>query len=141
PDVLESRSAAAQAEYDLKSILGVTEIARGELATTLGLAASAVIEIQPLEQLTIPGSIGESAEQTIDNALAQRPDLQSKLAATREACAREKEFRAAYYPTLSTTAAANVQSLFLHQQNLPWAHTTDLTGRFELSLKWNVFDG
>src|SRR5262249_4380539 len=35
PDVLESRSAAAQAEYNLRSILGSTEIAMGELATTL----------------------------------------------------------------------------------------------------------
>jgi outer membrane protein len=141
PDVLESRSATAQAEYDLQSILGVKEIAQGTLATSLGLSASVVIPIQPLDQLSIPGSIGETAEQAINRALTRRPDLQAKLVAIREASAREKEFRAAYYPTLGATASTNAQSLFLHQQDLPWGHTTDLTGGFELSLKWTVFDG
>jgi outer membrane protein len=27
------------------------------------------------------------------------------------------------------------------QQNLPWAHTADLSGRAALSLNWTVFDG
>ena len=36
PDVLEARSATAQAEYDLQSARGAEVIARGDLATTLG---------------------------------------------------------------------------------------------------------
>ena len=36
PDVLEARSATAQSEYDLQAVLGAEEIARGDLATTLG---------------------------------------------------------------------------------------------------------
>jgi outer membrane protein TolC len=127
PDVLESRSATAQAKYDLESILGAKEIAQGELATTLGLAASAAIDVKPLEELSIPDSIGESAEEAIEHALIQRPDLQAKLAAVREAGSREKEFRAAYYPTVSLTATTNAQSLFLHQQNLASGHTADFT--------------
>jgi outer membrane protein len=141
PDVLESRSAAAQAKYDLESILGAKEIAQGELATTLGLSASAKITVQPLDELSIPSSIGESVEGAIDRALVQRPDLQTKLASVREATARENELHSAYYPTLSATATTNAESLFLHQQDLPWGRTTDLTGGFELSLRWNVFDG
>src|SRR5262249_11693536 len=111
PDVLESRSATAQAKYDLESILGAKEIAQGELATTLGLSASVVVTVQPLVELSIPDSIGESAEEAIDQALIQRPDLHAKLAAVREAGFREKELRAAYYPTLSVTTATNAQSL------------------------------
>src|SRR5262249_18333302 len=53
PDVLESRSAAAQAEYNFQSTLGSTEIAMGELATTLGLRAHIRIAVLPLDELDI----------------------------------------------------------------------------------------
>ncbi len=39
PDVLEARSATAQAEYDLQAILGAEEIGRGDLATAVGTSA------------------------------------------------------------------------------------------------------
>jgi outer membrane protein len=141
PDVLESRSATARAEYDLQSVLGATEIAMGELATTLGLPAHSKIAVRPLDQVEIPRSIGETPEEAIEKAFAQRPDLKAKVAAASEASAREKESRAAYFPTFGALASTNAQSLFLHQQDLPWGHTTDLTGAFELSLRWTVFDG
>ena len=51
PDVLEARSATAQAEYDLQAILGAEEIARGDLATALGTSATATIQVQPLDQV------------------------------------------------------------------------------------------
>jgi len=36
PDLLEARSATAQAEYELQAVLGAEEIAHGNLATALG---------------------------------------------------------------------------------------------------------
>jgi outer membrane protein TolC len=141
PDVLQSRSAAAQAEYDLVSVLGRREIAMGDLATSLGLAADISIPVQPLDQLEIPRSRDETVRMAMERALAQRPDLQAKLAAASEASARENEARAAYWPTLSALASTNGQSLFVQQQDLPLGHTTDLTGGFQLNLRWTVFDG
>jgi outer membrane protein len=46
PDVFEARSATAQAEYDLQAVLGAEEIARGDLATSLGTSATATILVQ-----------------------------------------------------------------------------------------------
>src|SRR5271156_453723 len=43
PDVLEARSATAQAQYDLQAILGAEQIARGDLATALGSSATTMI--------------------------------------------------------------------------------------------------
>src|ERR1700739_4536408 len=43
PDMLEARSATAQADYDLQAIIGAEEIARGDLATAVGTSAPAVI--------------------------------------------------------------------------------------------------
>ena len=83
PDVLEARSATAQAEYDLQSVLGAEEIARGDLATVLGTHPTVVIHVQPLSQLAIPESLGTSVDQEIDRAFAQRPDLMQQMAEMR----------------------------------------------------------
>ena len=141
PDVLESRSAAAQAEYDLQAVLGAAEIARGDLATAVGMSASVAIKVQPLDQLTTPESNGETIEQAITRAFGQRPDLMQEAAEIRTANARLKEARAAYYPTLDVNVSPAVQSLYGIQRPFDWSHTADLSGSLSFNLKWTVFDG
>ena len=141
PDVLEARSATAQAEYDLQSVLGAEEIARGDLATAVGTSASVSIRVQTLDQLPTPDSIGETVEETIDRAFAQRPDLMQQAAEIRTANARLKQARAAYYPTLGVNVSPAIPSLYGMQQPFHWSHTADLTGSMSFNLNWTVFDG
>jgi len=141
PDVLEARSATAQAEYDLQSALGAEEIARGDLATAVGTSASVAIRVQPLDQLPTPDSISETVEETINRAFAQRPDLMQQAAEVRTADARLKEARAAYYPTLGVNVSPAIPSLYGVQQPFHWSHTADLTGSASFNLNWTVFDG
>ena len=141
PDVLEARSATAQAEYDLQSALGAEEIARGDLATAVGTSASVAIRVQPLDQLPTPDSISETVEETINRAFAQRPDLMQQAAEVRTADARLKEARAAYYPTLDVNVSPAIPSLYGIQQPFHWSHTADLTGSASFNLNWTVFDG
>ena len=141
PDVLEARSASAQAQYDLQAVLGAEQIVRGDLATALGTSSTTAIRVQPLSEVAIPESISETVEQAIRRALDQRPDLEAEVANVRDANAQQKEARATFYPTLSLTASPSAQSLFARQQNLPWGHTSDLNGGVALSLSWTIFDG
>jgi len=141
PDVLEARSATAQAEYDLQSALGAEEIARGDLATAVGTSASVAITVQPLDRLPTPESISETVEETINRAFAQRPDLMQQAAEIRTANARLKEARAAYYPTLDVNVSPAMPSLYGIQQPYHWSHTSDLTGSVTFNLSWTVFDG
>jgi outer membrane protein len=141
PDVLEARSATAQAEYDLQAVLGAQAIARGNLATAVGTSASVAIRVEPLDQLPTPDSISESVEETINRAFTQRPDLMQQAAEIRTANARLKEARAAYYPTLDVNVSPAIPSLYGIQQPFHWSHTTDLTGSLSFNLKWTVFDG
>jgi outer membrane protein TolC len=141
PDVLEARSATAQAEYELQAVLGAEEIARGDLATSLGTSPTTTIHVQPLKELPIPDSIGDTVDTAINRALAQRPDLMQQVAGIRSANARVKEAHAAFYPTLNVTVRPAGTSLFGLQQNFPWAYTADLVGGIGFHLGWTVFDG
>jgi outer membrane protein TolC len=141
PDVLEARSASAQADYDLQSVLGAEAIAGGDLATAVGTSATTVIQVQPLEQVPTPESVGDTVGQAIDRALGQRPDLMQQVAEIRSANARVKEARAAYDPVLTLNVTPAVPSLYGLQSPFPWAHTTDLTGGVRFNLQWTVFDG
>src|SRR6201997_1465309 len=80
PDVLEARSATAQAEYGLQSVLGARQIAAGNLATALGTVPQTAIRVQPLRELTIPSTIEDNVNSAMDRALAHRPDLLQRVA-------------------------------------------------------------
>jgi outer membrane protein len=141
PDVLEARSATAQAEYELQAVLGAEEIARGNLANALGTIPQTAISVQPLRELAIPNTIDDTVNSAIDRALSQRPDLLQRVADVQVAKARVKEARAAYYPSLNFTASPTAQSLYGLQQQFPWGQTTGLTGGMAFKLNWTVFDG
>jgi outer membrane protein len=141
PDVLEARSATAQAQYELQAVLGAEEIAHGNLATALGTIPQTAIRVQPLRELTIPSNIDDTVNSAMDRALAQRPDLLQRVADVQTAKARVKEARAAYYPTLNFTATPTAQSLYGLQQQFPWGQTAGLAGGMAFKLNWTVFDG
>ena len=141
PDVLEARSATAQAQYNLQAVLGAEDIARGDLVTALGKSAATRLRVQPLGEVPTPDSVLDTVEQAMVRALEQRPDLLSQLAQVRQGRAERQQARSAFYPNLTVSAGPSVQSLNILQQTLPWGHTSDLTGGVALSLNWTVFDG
>jgi len=141
PDVLEARSATAQAQYDLQAVLGAEQIAQGDLLTAFGAPSHTPIRVHSLSVVPTPESVSEAMEEAIQRALEQRPDLQRQATQIRVAQAERQQARAAFYPSLSIAAGPSAQSLYLRQQRLPWGHTADLTGGVAFSLNWTVFDG
>jgi len=141
PDVLEARSAAAQAEYELQAVVGAQDVAQGNLAKALGTFPTSPIHVQPLERLTVPDTLADSVELALDRAFEQRPDLMQQLADVRSANARVKETRAAYYPTVGLNGYGGGQGLYASQDSGPWVHRGDFAGGMALSLTWSLFDG
>jgi len=141
PDVLEARSATAQAQYDLQSVLGAEQIAQGDLLTTLGAPAHTPIRVKSLDEVPTPESVSETMDEAIQRALVQRPDLQARAAEIRVAQAERQRAQAAFFPSLNIAASPSAQSLYLLQQTLPWGHTAVLNGGVAFSLNWTVFDG
>jgi len=141
PDVLEARSATAQAQFELQAVLGAKEIAGGELATALGLSPSTLIDVQSINDLLVPESIGDSVERAINRAFIQRPDLLQQFAEIRAANGRVKESRAAYYPSLKLNVGPIPQSLIGLQRPSPWTHIAGLQGGVGVALNWTISDG
>jgi outer membrane protein TolC len=141
PDVLEARSATAQAEYELQSARGFEEIARGDLATVLGIAPTVRIPVQPLDELPAPEMHDDSIEQLLNRALEQRPDLLQQLEGVKAAEGTIREARAAYYPSVKFETRVGVPFQYGWQQQFPVTRMTGLTGGAAVRIDWTIFDG
>ena len=141
PDVLEARSATAQAQYDLQAAQGAEDVAHGNLLTALGASPTSTIQVQPIDQLATPDTIEGTVDQAIDRAVRQRPDLMGQLASIRAANAEVKQTRAAYFPTLSLDVQPDAQALYAMEQTNPGRNTALLDGSLTFNLSWTIFDG
>jgi len=142
PDVLEARSASAQADYDLQATIGATEIAHGDLATALGISPTTQFQVESLKSIKMPDSIADTVETSIDKALSQRPDLMQQVAQLRAAEAEVKAERRNYFPTLSIDGSYGLNRSYGTQIHLPSIYSP--TGEYwdaTLSLTWTLFDG
>jgi outer membrane protein len=142
PDVLEARSAAAQADYDLQAALGASEIARGDLNTALGVSPATPLQVESIQSLKIPDELTSTVESSIDKALDQRPDLMQRVAELRAAKAEVKEAKSAYLPTLTVGGSAGLAKSVTQQNQGPDVYSNNQENwDARLSLKWTLFDG
>jgi outer membrane protein len=141
PDLLEAVASRAQADYDLQATIGTEEIARGDLATVLGLPPGTPYRVQDINDLNIPDQIGESVDAAIDRAFEQRPDLKEDLAKLRAADAVIKQARSSYFPSLTFDGDAGLDRQYGAQDQLPPGYTGGETWDVSLGLKWTLFDG
>jgi len=142
PDVLEARSAAAQADYDLQAAIGATEIAHGDLAASLDISPTVQFQVESIQDIKMPDSIADTVETSIDKALSQRPDLMQRVANLRAAGAEVKAAHRSYFPTLSVDGQAGLGRSYGEQIQLPGVYSpTQETWDAQLSLRWTIFDG
>jgi outer membrane protein len=141
PDVLEAKAQRAQAEYDLQTAIGAQEIAQGNLSTSLGLRPSVALAVQGIEALATPTALVESANQAIDRAFEQRPDLKQQVAKVRAAEGVQEQARSAYFPSLSFSGQDGWVRAYGQQDAYPGSYASGKVWSASLSLKWTIFDG
>jgi outer membrane protein len=142
PDVLEARSAAAQADYDLQAALGASEIAHGDLATSLGISPTNQFQVESIQSLTIPQDLTTTVETSIDKALVQRPDLMERVAQLRAAGSELKAARTAYLPTLSFQGTGGLNKTYAQQLQQAGVYSPNQEfWSAQFSLTWTLFDG
>lgn len=142
PDVLETRSTAARADYDLQAAIGATEVALSDLAVSLGIDPTTQFQVESLQDLKLPDNIADTIETSMDKALSHRPDLMQRLADLRAAGADVNVARKAYYPTIQLKANVGISRSYGVQINLPPVYSpTEASWYAALKLNWTLFDG
>jgi outer membrane protein len=141
PDLLEATAARAQADYDLQATIGAEDIARGDLATAMGLPPETPLLVQDIKELTTPTAMVDSVDHEIDRAFAQRPELMEQVARVRAANASIKQARSTYFPTLGFTGDGGEARAYGQTNLLPGGYAEGETWTVGLQLKWTLFDG
>jgi outer membrane protein len=142
PDVLETRSATAQADYDLQAVIGAAEIAFGDLATAMGISPTSRFQVESIQNLKMPQELTDTVEASIDKALAQRPDLMQRVAVLRAAGIAVKRARKDYYPVLGIDGNVGLARTYGEQDQIPGTYSkTQESWAGRLTLTWTLFDG
>ena len=104
-DVLQGRTAQAQADLALQNAEGAMQANRAELALALGLSANTPFEVAPELEAAPVAEVAESVDSLIDRAVRARPDLAGARAEARKAEAQVRVQRSAQLPALSLGAS------------------------------------
>jgi outer membrane protein TolC len=145
PEVALARQQEVQAAFELEEVVSRERDAQVNLADSIGLPPTVPIQVGDASTLPAPAALEDSAEKVIDKALEGRPDLIARVATLRAAEAEVRRARAAYYPTLSLVANANILGgrVKITGGNAPtgWFSATEPGYGVGLALAWDVFDG
>jgi outer membrane protein TolC len=141
PDLLEATAARAQAEYDLQAAIGAEDIARGDLASTMGLPPGTALEVQKIEELPTPSAMADSVDEEIDRSFAQRPELLAQVAKIRAAGASVARARSAYFPTISFGGDGGLARASGQQDLYPGHYAQGEVWTVGMRAQWTLFDG
>lgn len=144
-DLSLARQQEAQAAFDLEDVRANERDAEVALADSIGIPPTTPIKVGGFSTLPPPRNLETSANQVIDQALVNRPDLIARVAVLRAKEAEVRKARAAYYPTLSLVGDAAILA-----GNTRISDSRGINGSFSdskpiygigLALNWDIFDG
>ncbi len=106
-EVLQTRTALAQAKLDLATDEGSLLAARGNLAAAMGFVANARFEVPSIPATDSVAMVASSVDTLINRAITQRPDLAGARADAAVLAAQIRIARAAGYPALTLNSIEN----------------------------------
>jgi len=100
-DVLQAKTALSQEQLNLETTQGNLQAARGGLAAALGLPANLPFDLAALPGPIPVGTLSQSVDSVINEALRNRPDLAAARAQAASAAAEVRVARSAEFPSLT----------------------------------------
>ena len=148
PELLLALQDKAKAEYELQAARGKVSDTQSELAESLGITPNVGLKTVAINELPLPADIESTADELIDLALSQRPDLSARLAELRAKEAEIRKAEAAFWPTVSVGARAGLTQFDYKYMsgpagvNLP----SDIRAAYldyggGIGFEWNLFEG
>jgi len=150
PDHLLAQQRLTRARFDLEAARSDTINARAALARAVGLPADADLRIDSLQDLPLPEGLEDGVDLMVQESLANRPDIQARVAEVRAAAQRVREAEAAFAPVVSFDGAVGGAIQDYRVTNQPGAPFPPLDRRYTGSMPsyflglratWLLFDG
>src|SRR5262245_28992552 len=141
-EVLLARQEQARAQFDLQAARRGVADTQSALAEALGISPGAMPRTVLLADLPLPAGLSESADATMDRALAARPDLASRLATLRARDAEVRRARAEFRPRIGVAGSGGGTAGRFTPQGVDrtFSYSEPLyTGFLEFS--WTLFEG
>lgn len=133
-EVLQTRTALAQAQYQLATLEGNLLAARGDLASAMGLPANARFEIPNVTEHEQVCEVTASVDTLINRAIALRPEIAESRATAASLAAQVRVARSAGYPALTLSSTGSYTN----------SSAVNATGRnlsFVLGVQIPIFNG
>ena len=150
PEYLLAVQDQARAGYELQGARGIVMEKQAELAEHVGVRPHEPLETVDLESVELPKDSEVSADEIIDAALIDRPDLSAKLAEIRGREAEIRKAEAAFWPVIGLQADGGWKVWNYHNaggvgtaatnQSEPVNISSPLVDAF-ITLDWNIFAG
>lgn len=112
-DFLQAKTAFSEVKLAVQAAEGDVRTTRGALAVSMGYPANLPFDIHVRTVAVPEGAVMEDAEKFIEQALANRPDLQAARAQALESAARIAQARSQMLPALALSGVAG-RSWFHH---------------------------
>jgi outer membrane protein len=141
PELLLARERVAQSEFDLANSRLLVHDAQANLAVALGIPANEDFEIETLQHLSVPESLGAEVGNFIEQARRERPDLAANMARFRAAQAGVTRARAEFYPTVQLSAGYGENLWDFTFKGPPTMRTGQPQYSALLTLRWDIFTG
>lgn len=107
-ELLQTRTALAQARFQLATIDGDLQSAHGNLATAMGLPANARFDVGDIPVCDTVAKVAASVDSLVNNAIIARPELAEARAEASSLAAAVRVARSAGYPALTLSSTAGV---------------------------------
>lgn len=148
PEYLMAAQDQARAAYDLQGLHGFVMEKEAELAEAMGLRPDMQLHTVSLDKHDLPSDSEHSADDIIDTALQNRPDLAARLANLRAKDAEIRKAEANYWPQLSLALQGGWKLWDYHnaqqnsaQQGYEQVTTSQPLMSAGVTMNWSLFEG
>lgn len=148
PEYLLAAQDQARSAYELQGARGAVMEKEAELAQELGIRPDHALPLKSLYEEELPPDSERSADEVIDVALQQRPDLQAKLAELRAKDAEIRKAEATFWPQFSLLADGgwkiwNYYNAENNAEQKGYQNVNSSQPVYDgyLQMNWNIFEG
>ena len=141
PELLLAQERLAQSRFDLANADQLLRDAQANLAVALGIAADTRLEVQPLDNESVPKSLSHDVETLIAEARQSRPDLAARMAQLRASDAAIERARAQWYPTVGAAGTYGENIWNYTFSGPPSVQIATPQYSAMLTIKWDLFTG